>query len=59
MTSRTPEVMYVKEIITRRPIESNSGPSSQGPRMLPTEKGTRNRGALLELILKKSVRTSV
>jgi hypothetical protein len=45
MMSRTPEVMYVNEIIALRPIESNSGPSRSGPKKLLTAKGIRNSPA--------------
>ena len=51
--------MYVKEIIALRPIESNSGPSTSGPRKFPTANGIRNSPAFVAETLKKSVSTSV
>ena len=50
---------YVEAIITRRPIVSKSGPSSSGPRMLPTENGMRKSGARWAEMPKNSPRTSV
>ena len=34
-------MMYVNEIITRRPMVSNSRPSSTGPRKFPAANGNR------------------
>jgi len=51
--------MYVKEIIALRPIESNSGPSTSGPRKFPTANGIRKRPAFVFETPMKSVRTSV